>query len=140
MLNVQKTVLVTGGCGFLGSWLCEHLLEDGARVICVDNLLSGRLRNIATCRQNPDFTFLRHDVVNPISIEEPVHEIYNLACAASPKRYQADPIHTFKTSVIGVMNLLISPKNTVRGSCRPRPRRCTETRIYTRRPRLISGT
>lgn len=104
--TMRKTVVVTGGSGFLGSWLCERLLGDGCRVICIDSLISGRLQNNHAYRRHPNFCFWQHDIINPVSIEEPVHEIYNLACPASPVRYQADPIHTFKTSVIGVMNML----------------------------------
>ena len=104
--TIQKTVVVTGGSGFLGSWLCERLLDGGCRVICIDSLISGRLQNNHAYHRNPSFCFRQHDVINPVIIDEPVHEIYNLACPASPVRYQADPIHTFKTSVIGVMNML----------------------------------
>lgn len=102
----EKTVLITGGAGFLGSHLCRRLLAENTRVICCDNLLSGRLSNVEPLMVHPNFSFLAHDVVDPLSIPGPVDEIFNMACAASPPRYQADPIHTFKTSIYGAMNLL----------------------------------
>ncbi|KAJ54947.1 NAD-dependent dehydratase [Actibacterium mucosum KCTC 23349] len=102
----QKTVLITGGAGFLGSHLCQRLLAEGAKILCVDNLLSGRVTNISALMQHPDFSFWEHDVVDPLHIDGPLDEIYNMACAASPPRYQADPIHTFKTSALGAINLL----------------------------------
>jgi len=101
-----KTVLVTGGAGFLGSYLCERLLESGANVICLDNLLTGRLANIMHLIPRKRFRFIRHDVIDPIRIVDTIDEIYNLACAASPPLYQRDPIHTFRTCVIGAMNIL----------------------------------
>jgi UDP-glucuronate decarboxylase len=104
--RLGKTVIVTGGSGFLGSWLCDRLLKEGHRVICIDNLMTGRIQNIQAYLSLPNFTFWQQDIINPVYIDEPVHQIYNLACPASPKRYQADPVHTFKTSVIGVMNML----------------------------------
>ncbi|KQP62510.1 NAD-dependent dehydratase [Methylobacterium sp. Leaf111] len=99
-----KTVLVTGGAGFLGSHLCERLLEQGHEVLCVDNLFTGSRRNIAPLLDNPRFEFMRHDVTFPLYVE--VDEIYNLACPASPVHYQFDPVQTAKTSVIGAINML----------------------------------
>ena len=97
-------VLVTGGAGFLGSHLCDQLLKRGQSVICLDNLMTGRTANIAHLIDHPDFRFVEHDVIEPISLE--VSMIYNLACPASPPQYQRDPVHTLKTSVLGVINLL----------------------------------
>ncbi|KQU33203.1 NAD-dependent dehydratase [Methylobacterium sp. Leaf94] len=99
-----KTVLVTGGAGFLGSHLCERLLEQGHEVLCVDNLFTGSRGNIASLLDNPRFEFMRHDVTFPLYVE--VDEIYNLACPASPVHYQFDPVQTAKTSVIGAINML----------------------------------
>jgi UDP-glucuronate decarboxylase len=99
-----KTVLVTGGAGFLGSHLCERLLAQGHDVLCVDNLFTGSRRNIAALLDNPRFEFMRHDVTFPLYVE--VDEIYNLACPASPVHYQFDPVQTAKTSVIGAINML----------------------------------
>jgi UDP-glucuronate decarboxylase len=98
-------VLVTGGAGFLGSHLCERLLEEGgSEVICVDNFYTGSRRNVAHLLQNPNFELLRHDVTFPLYVE--VDSIYNLACPASPKHYQLDPVQTTKTSVHGAINML----------------------------------
>ncbi|GHD16435.1 UDP-glucuronic acid decarboxylase family protein [Tianweitania populi] len=101
-----KTALVTGGAGFLGSHLCDRLLEQGMQVICVDSLLTGSMRNIAHLENNPNFRFIKQDVCEPLDIKDDLHFVYNLACAASPPRYQADPIHTMMTSVQGTLNLL----------------------------------
>lgn len=100
----RKRILVTGGSGFLGSHLCDHLLAAGHDVICVDNLQTGRKQNIAHQLGNARFEFMRHDVALPLHVE--VDEIFNLACPASPDHYQADPIHTTKTSVLGALNML----------------------------------
>lgn len=100
----MSRILVTGGAGFLGSHLCEKLLELGHEVICVDNFFTGTKQNILHLRDNPSFELLRHDICFPLYIE--VDEIYNLACPASPVHYQFDPIQTTKTSVIGAMNML----------------------------------
>ena len=97
-------VLVTGGAGFLGSHLCERLLQDNRDVICVDNFYSGDKQNIKDFISNPNFELIRHDITVPINIE--VDEIYNLACPASPIHYQNDPVHTTKTSVHGAINVL----------------------------------
>lgn len=101
----QKTVLVTGGAGFIGSHLCETLLARGDRVICLDSLVTGSEENISALA-GPSFRFITHDIVDPIDTDEPIDEIYNLACPASPAHYQANPIHTIKTNTIGVMNVL----------------------------------
>ncbi|RFB79842.1 UDP-glucuronic acid decarboxylase family protein [Methylovirgula sp. 4M-Z18] len=99
-----KKILVAGGAGFLGSHLCEVLLGQGHRVICLDNLSTGLMRNVQHLIRNERFSFIEHDVIRPIDLD--VDEIYNLACPASPPHYQADPIHTTKTSVLGALNLL----------------------------------
>ncbi|SKC69938.1 UDP-glucuronic acid decarboxylase family protein [Maledivibacter halophilus] len=101
---MKKRILITGGAGFLGSHLCERLLKEGNEVICVDNLLTGSKENIRYLLENRDFKFIEHDIIAPLDIE--VHEIYNLACPASPVHYQRDPIHTIKTNIIGSMNML----------------------------------
>ncbi|SFJ22297.1 UDP-glucuronic acid decarboxylase family protein [Celeribacter neptunius] len=99
-------VLVAGGAGFLGSNLCRRLLEGGAYVTCLDNLETGRMSNIERLLRHPRFMFMQHDIVKPIRISQPVTQIYNLACPASPPKYQIDPIKTFATNVEGAMNLL----------------------------------
>lgn len=99
-----KRVLVTGGAGFLGSHLCERLLEAGQEVLCVDNLYTGRRENIVHLMENKSFEFMRHDICFPLYVE--VDEIYNLACPASPIHYQFDPVQTTKTSVHGSINML----------------------------------
>lgn len=100
-----KLCLVAGGAGFLGSHLCRRLLSKGRRVLCIDNLQTGSWQNVARL-EGAGFSFRRHDIVAPIQLNEPVAEIYNLACAASPEHYQADPIHTTRTNVVGALNLL----------------------------------
>jgi len=100
----MKRILVTGGGGFLGSWLCEKLLEKGHEVICVDNFYTGTRRNIYHLLSNPRFEVIRHDVTFPLYIE--CDEIYNLACPASPIHYQKDPTQTVKTCVHGAINML----------------------------------
>jgi len=97
-------ILVTGGAGFLGSHLCDRLLKDGHEVVCVDNLFTGRKQNIAHLLANPNFEFVRHDIIDPFKFE--VDHIYNLACPASPVHYQYNPIKTIKTSVMGSINCL----------------------------------
>jgi UDP-glucuronate decarboxylase len=100
----MKRSLVTGGAGFIGSHLCERLLNEGHQVLCVDNFFTGRRANIAHLLSHPEFELLRHDVSQPLYVE--IDEIYNLACPASPVHYQHDPVHTIKTSVFGAHNLL----------------------------------
>ena len=102
--GLVKRILVTGGAGFLGSHLCEHLLDQGHEVICVDNFFTGRRANISYLLSNPLFEVLRHDITFPLYVE--VDEIYNLACPASPIHYQFDPVQTTKTSVHGAINVL----------------------------------
>jgi UDP-glucuronate decarboxylase len=99
-----KRILVTGGAGFIGSHLCDHLLAQGHDVLCVDNFYTGSKRNIAHLHAHPRFELLRHDVTFPLYVE--VDEIYNLACPASPVHYQNDPVQTTKTSVHGAINML----------------------------------
>jgi UDP-glucuronate decarboxylase len=101
---MAKRILVTGGSGFLGSFLCERLIGEGHDVICVDNYFTGTRRNIQSLLVNPSFEVIRHDVTFPLYIE--VDEIYNLACPASPIHYQYDPVQTTKTSVHGAINML----------------------------------
>jgi len=104
MYHSKKRVLVTGGAGFLGSHLCEKLLENNTSVICLDNFFTGTKDNVKHLLSNPDFEILRHDITFPLYIE--VDEIYNLACPASPIHYQHDPVQTTKTSVHGAINML----------------------------------
>jgi UDP-glucuronate decarboxylase len=100
----RKRVLVTGGAGFLGSHLCDRLIEKGHDVLCIDNYFTGSRDNLAHLLQNPHFEVMRHDVTVPLYVE--VDEIYNLACPASPIHYQHDPVQTTKTSVHGAINML----------------------------------
>ncbi len=100
----MKKILVTGGAGFIGSHLCERLLNEGNEVICLDNYFTGTKRNVVHLLDNPYFEMIRHDVTEPFFIE--VDEIYNLACPASPIHYQYNPIKTIKTSVMGAVNML----------------------------------
>lgn len=101
-----STALITGGAGFIGSHLCDALLQSGHRVICLDNLFTGTVANIRPLLNHAKFRFIEHDVVQPIAIDEPIDRIYNLACPASPRHYQKDPISTMKTCVVGTMNIL----------------------------------
>jgi len=100
----MKRILVTGGAGFVGSHLCERLLNEGNEVICLDNYFTGNKENVLHLLQNPFFELVRHDVIEPYTVE--VDEIYNLACPASPVHYQYNPIKTIKTSVMGAINML----------------------------------
>lgn len=108
--NNKRQVLVTGGAGFLGSHLCESLLEEGCFVFCLDNFYTGKKENISHLMSHPLFSFIEKDVTEPIDLE--VEEIYNLACPASPIHYQKDPIQTIKTSFLGALHLLdLAKKN-----------------------------
>jgi UDP-glucuronate decarboxylase len=100
----RKRILITGGAGFLGSHLCERLLNEGNEIFCLDNFFTGTKENVAHLMDNPYFELIRHDVEFPLHLE--VDEIYNLACPASPPHYQHNPIHTNKTSVLGAINML----------------------------------
>ncbi len=100
----EKTILVTGGAGFIGTHLCTRLLNEGNNVICLDNFFTGTKENVLSLMNNPRFELIRHDVTEEIRLE--VDEIYNLACPASPIHYQYNPIKTMKTSVLGAMNML----------------------------------
>lgn len=106
----MKKILVTGGAGFLGSHLCERLVTEGHYVVCVDNYFTGSKSNIQHLLSNANFEVIRHDICVPLYVE--VDEIYNLACPASPKSYQKDPIQTMKTSFMGSYNLLGLAKRT----------------------------
>lgn len=107
---IRKRILVTGGAGFIGSHLCERLINENHEVICLDNFFTGSKQNISHLLQHPYFELIRHDVINPIFLE--VDEIYNLACPASPIHYQYNPIKTIKTSVMGAINMLGLAKRT----------------------------
>lgn len=101
---MRKTILVTGGAGFIGSHLCKRLLEEGNEVLCLDNYFTGSKENILSLMKDPFFEVIRHDIMNPYYAE--VNEIYNLACPASPIHYQYDPIRTINTSVLGAIHVL----------------------------------
>lgn len=114
----MSKIVVTGGAGFIGSHLCDRLLDEGNNVICIDNLFTGRKKNITTCLNSPNFEFIKADVTKPIRLEVnrlEVNKIYNFACPASPVHYQYDPIHTIKTSFLGALNMLgMAKKNKAR--------------------------
>ena len=104
---MKKTIVVTGGAGFLGSHLCGYLLDKGEKVICLDNLFTGNKANIEKYRSNPDFIFKNHDIIDPIYLDDlMIDQIYNLACPASPIHYQVNPVRTIKANTIGVINML----------------------------------
>ena len=104
--RASRRTLVTGGAGFIGSHLCDSLLQRGDTVICVDNFFTGSIRNIRPLLNHPNFQFIEHDIRNPLRIEGDLDRIFNLACPASPRHYQRDPIGTMKTCVIGIINVL----------------------------------
>ena len=103
---LRTTAVVTGGAGFIGSHLCDRLVQGGHNVICVDNLYTGSVENIRPLLNHPSFAFMEHDVTEPLEISGPVQRIFNLACPASPPHYQRDPIATMKTCVLGAYNVL----------------------------------
>ena len=102
----MKTILIAGGCGFIGSNLCAYLIQNNNKVICVDNFYTGNINNVNAIMNHENFTLIQHDIIEPIFIEQDIDEIYNLACPASPPKYQEDPIYTCKINFIGTMNLL----------------------------------
>lgn len=106
VLPARNSILVAGGAGFLGSHLCERLISEGHRVYCIDNLQTGLAENLCDLRQESRFTFIKHDIREPLPQTLKVNRIYNLACPASPLHYQADPVHTLMTCVAGTRNLL----------------------------------
>jgi UDP-glucuronate decarboxylase len=101
-----RRICVTGGAGFIGSHLCDSLLQRGDQVICIDNLFSGSMRNVRPLLNHPNFRFIEHDVREPLELDIDIERVYNLACPASPRHYQRDPIGTMKTCVVGTMNML----------------------------------
>ena len=103
-MHLERRILITGGAGFIGSFLCERLLDAGANVLCADNFFTGTRTNVAHLLSHPRFELMRHDVCFPLYVE--VDEIYNMACPASPIHYQFDPVQTTKTSVHGAINML----------------------------------
>ncbi|MFK7161407.1 UDP-glucuronic acid decarboxylase family protein [Marinospirillum sp. MEB164] len=109
-LELPKRIMITGGAGFLGSHLCDRLIQQGHEILCVDNFFTGSKRNIEHLMDHPRFELMRHDVTFPLYVE--VDEIYNLACPASPVHYQFDPVQTTKTSVHGAINMLGLAKRT----------------------------
>ena len=102
----MKTIVVTGGGGFVGSFLCEALLAMGERVICVDNFLTSAPENIAHLRENPNFVLVEHDIIQPLYLDEKIDQIYNLACPASPVHYQNNAVRTIKVNTVGMINML----------------------------------
>ena len=103
----MKNVVVTGGAGFLGSHLCDYLINKGEKVICIDNLFTGSKENISHLVDNPNFKFINHDIIDPLYLEDVmIDQIYNLACPASPIHYQINPVRTIKANTIGVINVL----------------------------------
>ena len=120
---MSKRILVTGGAGFIGSHLCERLLDEGHEVTSIDNYFTGSRKNLLHLMDRPGFQALVHDVTEPFSAE--VDEIYNLACPASPPHYQLDPIHTVKTSVLGALNMLALAKR-----CHARILQASTSEVY----------
>lgn len=111
----MKNILVTGGAGFVGSHLCKFLLDEGNKVVCLDNLQTGSRKNIQTLLKNRNFTFVKASINDKLNLKNKFDQIYNLACPASPVHYQADPIGTIKSNSVGVMNMLeLAKKNKAR--------------------------
>jgi UDP-glucuronate decarboxylase len=123
MVQSMKRILVTGGAGFLGSHLCERLVEIGHDVICLDNFFTSQKSNVTHLLNRPNFELIRHDVTLPILLE--VDEIYNLACPAAPGHYQYNPIKTMKTSVVGAINVLGMAKR-----CRAKVLQASTSEVY----------
>lgn len=122
----MKKILITGGAGFIGSHLCERLLNEGNEVLCLDNFFTGSIENIKHLLTNPKFELVEHDIIDPyVAALNKMDQIYNLACPASPVHYQFDPIKTFKTSVIGIINMLELAK-----SCNARILQASTSEVY----------
>ena len=131
-------VLVTGGAGFLGSHLCDRLLNDGHEVVALDNLFTGSKRNIAHLHSRDDFEFVRHDVVDPIKLE--VDWVFNFACPASPVHYQYNAVKTIKTSVLGMLHMLGLAKRVRARILQASRVRCTATPSNIHRRKVIGAT
>ena len=99
-------ILITGGTGFIGSNLCIYLINKGHTVLCLDNNFTGNLYNISSIKNHENFSYIYHDVLNPLTLDTDIDQIYHLACPASPPKYQADPIYTSKVCYIGTLNML----------------------------------
>ena len=134
MSNVN---LITGGAGFIGSHLCEALLERGEEVLCLDNFFTGRKANIQHLLGNPRFELVRHDVINPIVLE--ANRIFNFACPASPVHYQHNPVKTIKTNVMGALNMLGLAKNVGARVLQASRRKFTATPPCIPRWKVIGG-
>jgi UDP-glucuronate decarboxylase len=134
---MKKKILVTGGAGFVGSHLCERLLNDGNEVMCLDNFFTGSKQNIIHLLQQPYFELIRHDITSPFAVE--VDEIYNLACPASPVHYQFDALQTVKTSVMGAINMLGLARRIKLRYCKPLQVKFTAIRKCTRKKRSIGA-
>ena len=134
----MKRILVTGGAGFVGSHLCERLLNEGNEVISMDNYFTGRKSKIVHLMDNPYFEVVRHDVTLPYFLE--VDEIYNLACPASPVHYQHNPIKTIKTSVLGAINMWDWPNGSKPKYYKRQPVRFMGIQNCIRNPKGIGGT
>lgn len=120
---MAATVLVTGGAGFVGSHICDRLIERGDKVICLDNFFTGRMANIAHLKNHPQFQLVDHDIVHPITLD--ADRIYNMACPASPVAYQYNPIKTIKTSTLGMINMLGLAKR-----CKARILQASTSEVY----------
>ena len=107
----MKTILVTGGCGFIGSNLCKYLIKLNNKVICLDNFYTGNINNLGELLRNENFFLIDHDIIEPYITPESIDEIYHLACPASPPKYQKDPIYTSKVNFIGTLNILVLAKD-----------------------------
>ena len=136
----MKNILITGGAGFIGSHLCKRLLENGDRIICLDNLFTGNKENIAEMLENKNFEFIDHDITKPFYINTQIDQVYNLACPASPVHYQYNPIKTVKTSVLGTMNFLGLAESIKQDFSRPLQVKFMEIQMFTLRRKTTGGT